>query len=409
MSLLMLAAAITGLYLSLNRAFNTQIDSVSIGTTTQQSTDPTIPDTVTSEDERSQVCDSGSCLQEDNTENTSGGAIKSEVVSETTLTLKDTIVQWMAISSIITFTVFALLTVLVIWRTTGTMLTRLDSISRQTAALNPEQLSQRISITGPNDEIQHLADTLNTMLERNEQILESQRSFVRNASHELRTPITTITTSLEMLVSQNRINADATPMVQRAITASHTSAGLITALLELSRIQADAGGTSDTDNTSERASHIDLEQALRTALSRHTDQAEASHLTIETSALQPAVVTADSRYLDLIIDNLLTNAIIHNTEHGTIHITATTDADGAHLTITNTTAASTTQANPSDLIEPFQRGDLTRLANKPGYGLGLSITQAATNAIGATLKLEYPAANQLRATIIFPIRTPDRA
>ena len=230
------------------------------------------------------------------------------------------------------------------------------------------------------------------MLDRIEQSNDLQRSFIRNASHELRTPITTIGTGLEALMAQDRFPDDVKPAIRHAIEANRKSSELINSLLELSRIQtAHDTGTESTDPA----------RIVRDALETHAEQARARHLRIDADKLAAydGTVETNPRYLSLAVDNLIRNAIVHNTDHGAI--TCTIHDDGQHVTIGigNTTIPPTNPEATADLIQPFHRGDATRMANQPGHGLGLSITKACADAIGATLDISRPTPDTFQARI----------
>lgn len=100
------------------------------------------------------------------------------------------------------------------------------------------------------------------------------------------------------------------------------------------------------------------------------------------------------------MDNLIRNAIIHNTDHGAITCTIHDDKQHVTISITNTTKQPDHPEATADLIQPFHRGDATRMANQPGHGLGLSITKACTDAIGASLNISRPTADVFRAGIM---------
>lgn len=91
-------------------------------------------------------------------------------------------------------------------------------------------------------------------------------------------------------------------------------------------------------------------------------------------------------------------------------ITCTVQAGENHtiITIDNTTRPPENAADAEDLIQPFHRGDDTRMANRPGHGLGLSIAKACTDAMQATLAVSRPSPGTFRAEIKLPNRPTQR-
>lgn len=91
-------------------------------------------------------------------------------------------------------------------------------------------------------------------------------------------------------------------------------------------------------------------------------------------------------------------------------ITCTVQAGENHtiITIDNTTRPPENAADAEDLIQPFHRGDDTRMANRPGHGLGLSIAKACTAAMQATLAVSRPSPGTFRTEIKLPNRPTQR-
>ena len=111
-----------------------------------------------------------------------------------------------------------------------------------------------------------------------------------------------------------------------------------------------------------------------------------------------AVLSLSKSLMDLAIGNLLRNAIMHNISSGTLDIAARQEHCAIIVTITN----STDETLPDDLMnlkQPFHRGEHSRISAEPGVGLGLSIADAACEAMGATLELDRPDEQSFRATI----------
>ncbi|MBD9132510.1 MAG: ATP-binding protein [Bifidobacterium bifidum] len=91
-------------------------------------------------------------------------------------------------------------------------------------------------------------------------------------------------------------------------------------------------------------------------------------------------------------------------------MTCTVQAGENHtiIIIDNTTRPPENAADAEDLIQPFHRGDDTRMANRPGHGLGLSIAKACTDAMQATLAVSRPSPGTFRAEIKLPNRPTQR-
>ncbi|KAB7790726.1 HAMP domain-containing sensor histidine kinase [Bifidobacterium leontopitheci] len=392
----MLLAVILVQNISLDWAFQHQVDTISAGNGRTVGNGSSVASDAVSGTADS--CDADSC---DAAGSVSGQAGVQSGTEGVVLTVRDGVVQWMRYGSLAVFAIAALLAVMLVWRMSGRLTSRLDSISRQAAQLDPDHPSGRITLDHPDAETASLANALNAMLDRIEQSNQLQRSFIRNASHELKTPVTTIGTSLEALMAQNRFPEDVKPAIRHAIEANRKSGELINSLLELSRIQT----APDTGREATEPARI-----VRDALETHREQAQSRHLNINVDGLDAyrgATVETNPRYLSLTVDNLVRNAIIHNIDHGAIACTVHSDGRRVIIDIINTTKQPIDPTDTADLMQPFHRGDATRMANQPGHGLGLSIAKACTDAIGATLDVSRPTPTTFRARISLMQRQAD--
>ena len=213
-----------------------------------------------------------------------------------------------------------------------------------------------------------------------------------NASHELRTPIAAVATNLDAPLSQGRFPADVEPAIRRALAANRRGSDLVQALLTLSRIQS---GVIDTEDVTA----LQLADFIDDELAEVEEQADKRNILVTTRDVASDVqVQASKSLMDLAIGNLLRNAIMHNISSGTLDIAARQEHCAIIVTITN----STDETLPDDLMnlkQPFHRGEHSRISAEPGVGLGLSIADAACEAMGATLELDRPDEQSFRATI----------
>src|SRR5699024_2153536 len=106
------------------------------------------------------------------------------------------------------------------------------------------------------------------------------------------------------------------PAVRRALEANQRSENLIAALLELARTTGNPGCGSTTGQT------VDLGSVLADSLTRHAEAIAHKHLTVTTSFGPAGVVGVDAQLLTLLIDNLVDNAVRHNVDDGTLHLSA---------------------------------------------------------------------------------------
>lgn len=319
---------------------------------------------------------------------------------------QDTVANGLRISAAVIFVLFGAVSVLVIWLVTSRVSRQLKSISDQATALDPNKLDTRIDVSGNSHpvtrqsiEVTQLGNAINGMLERIQQASEAERRFVSNASHELRTPIAAVETNLDAPLAQGRFPADVEPSVRRALAANRRGAQLVQALLTLSRIQSGTVGAQQARaDTAAPSSSARLNDCVTDAIDDIRRDAAERRIAIHADNLPITTLTADETLLDLAVGNLIRNAVVHNTDGGSVDITIAHEHHRVTLAITNTTNE-TLPDDLTELVQPFHRGEHSRISAVPGVGLGLSIAAAACDAMGARLTLSRPSAGTFRAAI----------
>lgn len=342
------------------------------------------------------VCSPMLSVQEDTVETSDPESTVTKIevthIGKTASALTDSFITMMQFISIGTFIIFAVLSLIASWLVGSRLSKRVAKISKQVEALKPGDLDTRIAPDGSDDEIGKLIESINGMLDRLQNATEAERRFVSNASHELRTPIAAVATNLDAPLSQGRFPADVEPAIRRALAANRRGSDLVQALLTLSRIQS---GVIDTEDVTA----LQLADFIDDELAEVEEQADKRNILVTTRDVASDVqVQASKSLMDLAIGNLLRNAIMHNISSGTLDIAARQEHCAIIVTITN----STDETLPDDLMnlkQPFHRGEHSRISAEPGVGLGLSIADAACEAMGATLELDRPDEQSFRATI----------
>lgn len=342
------------------------------------------------------VCSPMLSVQEDTVETSDPESTVTKIevthIGKTASALTDSFITMMQFISIGTFIIFAVLSLIASWLVGSRLSKRVAKISKQVEALKPGDLDARIAPDGSDDEIGKLIESINGMLDRLQNATEAERRFVSNASHELRTPIAAVATNLDAPLSQGRFPADVEPAIRRALAANRRGSDLVQALLTLSRIQS---GVIDAEDVTA----LQLADFIDDELAEVEEQADKRNILVTTRDVASDVqVQASKSLMDLAIGNLLRNAIMHNISSGTLDIAARQERCAIIVTITN----STDETLPDDLMnlkQPFHRGEHSRISAEPGVGLGLSIADAACEAMGATLELDRPDEQSFRATI----------
>lgn len=296
----------------------------------------------------------------------------------------------MLVWSAVMLVLFAGISALLAYWLSGRSLNRIVEVTAAARDISERELSRRLSLPGPNDEIKELGDTFDGMLDRLQLAFAAQDRFVANASHELRTPLTTTRAALEIPLKQGAVPAALRPAIQRALRATEQSEKLITALLVLARGRL----------ALEQSSTVDLTALVSGQLEDISELATKHGVTIS-ATLGEWAVEGDAVLLERAIRNLLENGIRHNVRGGELVVRV----EAGELVVSNT-GAELAPETVALLTEPFYRGDETRTStgDRTGTGLGLAIVDSIAVTHGGVLLLAPRPGGGLVARLSLPVR-----
>jgi signal transduction histidine kinase len=227
--------------------------------------------------------------------------------------------------------------------------------------------SQRMPDAGTSDEIGQLTGVLNRMLSSLEQARASERRFLADASHELRTPVTALLGNVEYAA---RHGADPEVLEDLRHDAARL-ARLVDSLLALERIGV-AGGEPEP---------LELDELVRTVLRDHP----AAEHRVVLGAIEPVMVRADPDGLARVLGNLIDNGLVHGPSGGRVTVTLRRAGSTAVLTVSDEGPG----PQPEQRVRMFERfWRSPEAVGRPGSGLGLSIVAAILDAHGGRITVD---------------------
>ncbi|MGM9380597.1 sensor histidine kinase [Streptomyces antibioticus] len=274
----------------------------------------------------------------------------------------------------------------------GRVLSPLGRITRTARAVAGSDLSRRIELDGPDDELKELADTFDDMLERLQRAFTAQQRFVGNASHELRTPLAINRTLLEVHLSDPGAPMELQQLGKTLLATNERSEQLVEGLLLLAR----------SDNQIVERKPVDLAEVAGQAVDQVHGEAEAKGVTIR-GEQKPAVVQGNGVLLERIALNLVQNAVRYNVpEDGWVEVITDVQHGQAVLVVSNTGPV-VPAYEIDNLFEPFRRLRTERTGSDKGVGLGLSIVRSVARAHGGHITAQPREGGGLVMRVTLPV------
>jgi signal transduction histidine kinase len=232
-------------------------------------------------------------------------------------------------------------------------------------------------------EFKALNAAIGRVLSRHQRLYQRQREFAENAAHELQTPLAILRTKLDLLVQAPGLTEEQASHIEPLLAVTQRLTHLSRSLLLLTHLDQQLYFATET---------VDLAAVVRTQLGQLAEQLDSGQLTLEMDLVPSLRVSANRSLMDILVSNLLSNAIRHNLPGGRLRVVLT-----AHqFSVENTGRP---QALPADQLFARLR---PRPDRQPGsVGLGLPIARQICETSGFLLSYHYeePGRHQLRVRI----------
>ncbi len=261
-------------------------------------------------------------------------------------------------------------------------LTPVEVIRATAEQITFSNLRQRLPVAATGDALEHLAKTLNQMLERLDLAYQQASRFSADASHELRTPLTIMRSELESI--ESIMHAGQLPLAVRerigsVLEEAERLSGIVEGLFSIARLDA---GEAKMGHEA-----FDLAALVRSTVDQMQLLAEEKRISVLIDAPGPVLVAGDAARLKQVIVNLLDNAIKYTLAGGAITFSVFLEQPKAVLKIRDNGIGIPSEALPH-IFERFYRADKVRSRTTQGAGLGLSIVRAICQAHGGTVHVQ---------------------
>ncbi|MBW4025615.1 MAG: HAMP domain-containing histidine kinase [Proteobacteria bacterium] len=248
------------------------------------------------------------------------------------------------------------------------LLGRVEAISRASRRIVAGHLEQRITVRGTNDEFDHLATSLNAMLDRIQALMEGMRQISSDIAHDLHTPLSRHRQRLELALLQGRSEHELRTALEASVADVDSILETFSALLRIARLEAGADPPA--------FAMIDLGGLAENVVDAYRAVAEERAQTLTIEASRPASVQGSRALLTQLLANLIENALRH-TPSGTAIAVSVETVDGATVLSVRDDGPGIPEEARLSVFRPFYRLEASRTT--PGTGLGLSLVRAVTD------------------------------
>lgn len=280
-----------------------------------------------------------------------------------------------------------------------------DHITTRAARIARGDIDARLDPPPVDDEIGRMTGLLNDMLDRLHAVIEANRRFAADASHELRSPLTAMVGEVDVTLKRERTPEEyrgTLALVRERLT---EMAELTDNLMTLVRAQEGAADRVMRE--------VPVTPLVEGAVKRVARLAASRGIAIERRALDPLVVYGDARLLARAVDNLVANAVQYNRDGGRVVVAGCVEEVEADSWRPATVVLTVEDTGPGvppaaweRIFDRFYRLDESRSRATGGSGLGLSICRAAASVFGGTVRVSASSPHGTTFELRLPGRGP---
>ncbi|GAA4045129.1 sensor histidine kinase [Nonomuraea soli] len=247
------------------------------------------------------------------------------------------------------------------WILSGRVLRPIAAITRAAAEIQATDLTRRIALDGPRDELRDLADTVDTMLDRLESAFTAQRQLIDDASHELRSPLSIIRANVDAVLASPEATEEererAVAIVDRATT-------------RMTRLVEDLLATARRQGTAFADADLDLARVADEAAEEFAAVAAGRAVTIRRLLASGLVMSGDHDALRRAVANLLSNAVRLSPGGGVVEVVAGRGQSWLWVAVRDA-GPGISDADQPRVFDRFWRGEASRRDRHTGLGLAI--------------------------------------
>ncbi|MFT7247893.1 MAG: signal transduction histidine kinase [Arcticibacterium sp.] len=261
----------------------------------------------------------------------------------------------------------------------GRLVRPIKHLSESMDDINRNSLSERVLLPANQDEIYSLSLNFNRLLDRNEEALIRERQFTADASHQLRTPLSVLKGTLEVLIRRERKRTEYEDKINFCINEIDRMGKSAEQLLTIARM--------DNHQATGMEKRLKLKTIIDAIIQRFDPIIQQQNLKVNFHSTVKKNYWTEAYYSDLILENLISNALKYSPKNAEIHILLDEDENGLCCAIKDSGIG----IRPEDLeriFNSFYRSNAPEHLQVKGNGLGLAIARKAADSFGARLEVK---------------------
>jgi len=261
----------------------------------------------------------------------------------------------------------------------GKALRPVDHITHRARQIGAGDLRRRLEYMDSSAEMVHLTSVLNEMLDKLQRLFDSQKQFVQDAAHEIRSPLAALRCRLEVVLRQRREAGEYKRVIEGALEDATRLTGLADDLFLLAR--------ADSDNFTMDFREVLLSEVVTAVHAQLTPVAEANQLRFEIAVLSDCLVYADRERLHQAFRNIAENSLKYTPAGGCVSIEVDRAGEEARVEIADTGIGIPAEEQQK-IFHRFYRVDRARSRSDGGTGLGLAICDQIVRAHQGRIEVE---------------------
>ncbi|MGA9584094.1 MAG: ATP-binding protein [Terracidiphilus sp.] len=275
----------------------------------------------------------------------------------------------------------------IVFFVTRRMLGHVREITEAASRIGQSDLSSRVPTRRRNDEVGHLALTLNHMLDRIESSVHQLHTITESLAHDIRSPLTAIRGKLEILLSDDQ-KVEPSDLIVSVIDELDRLSEFLNTSLDVAEANADALRLSRTN--------VDLDELVRIMIDLYEPSLSEKGLRVNLRSAGPVTVLADAALLHRVIANLLDNELNHVPESCTVSITLAATEEAATLVLEDDGPGFSSEIGQQVFKQRVKGRD------SKGHGLGLAFVEAVVRAHGGSVVASNRPQGGARMSITWP-------